>query len=368
MNENFCSGVNAGLFVSVNGGIKVCCAGGYDLGNIRETSVQDIFKNKKFIQLYQAVNFNSPTKYCFNCNNLERQAPGTTQKSAFNTQYPNLKSREIKLLDIRWSNVCNLSCRYCNIDDSSEWRKLHNLPIETVNRDYTESLFELIEQNVDSIDSLYLLGGEPLLQKHNERLLGLLNKNVKIDILTNGSVKLDNNRIYQLLKEFPRVYWNLSFDTVGDRFEYVRHGADWELLNNNIDKLINDFGSNHVTFHPVYSIWNALNLEEFYDFARTKGNRLVNWQMALPKVDTDLGTDSFLVPGHNPAVIEAAVNEINKLDIPVLNSIKQTLLDTSAVGNRSKNFLAWTAKMEQFMPPKNQFIELWPRLNTLLNS
>lgn len=365
--NNFCSGVNAGLFVSVNGGIKVCCAGSYDLGSIRDKTVDSIFNDKKFIQLQKDNSSNSPTEYCANCNTIESQAPGTTQKTAFNTQYPAQTTRELKLLDIRWSNVCNLSCRYCNIDDSSEWRRLHNLPVETVNKDYTESLFNLIEQNVNSIDSVYLLGGEPLLQKHNERLLNILNKNVKIDILTNGSVKLENNRIYNLLKKFPRVYWNLSFDTVGNRFEYVRQGASWTLLDKNIDVMLNDFGPNHVTFHPVYSLWNALNLEEFYAYAHIKGNRLVNWQMALPKVDTvEFSTDSFTVPGHNQKVIERAVAEIDKLDVPVLQSIKQTLLSSAAVENKSADFLDWTKRMEIFMPPAYSFRELWPELNTLL--
>lgn len=368
MNSKYCSAVDAGLFVSVNGAVGLCCSGSSPLGNIRQEPINDIFSTNKFIEIQSSVRSGAGHSYCQGCDNIEKLAPGSSQRSAFNDQFPAPVGRQLKLADIRWSNVCNLTCRYCNVHDSSEWRKLHHLPIESVNRDYTESLFEEISNNKDSLECLYLLGGEPLMQKHNERLLSIVQPNIKIDVLTNLSVRLENNKVYEQLKKFPNVFWNLSFDNVGDRFEYVRQGAKWQVFNDNLKRLTDDFGASHVTFHPVYTIWNSTNLEEFYQYAN--GTYRVNWQLALPKRDAQgYASDGFITFGHNEKIIARAIQEIDKLNVQdsTLDGIKNSLINDIPVPNKGKQFLDWTARMEQFMPANKPFAELWPELNTLLN-
>ena len=371
MKSFYCSAVDTGLFVSVNGGVGLCCSGEGFFGSVRQQPVNEIFRNNKFIELQQDLKSNKPNAYCNGCYRIEDTAPGSSQWSAFNDQFPSTNNqRQLKLIDIRWSNVCNLTCRYCNTHDSSEWRKLRNLPIESVNRDYTESLFDLIEENLDTIEVVYLLGGEPLLQKHNVRLLDMLPQHVKIDILTNGSVDLTKNKVYEKLTEFKNTYWNLSFDNVENRFEYVRAGADWNLLNQNIDILKQDFSANNVTFHPVYTLWNATRLREFYNFADTKGKLRVNWQLGLPLIDPyNDSTDSFLVFGHNKSIRDLAVQEIDSLEFDnyFLTSVKQSLLDNIEDETKGQRFMAWTKRSEQIVTPKYSFAELWPELNNILS-
>lgn len=365
----YCSAVNTGLFVSVKGQVGLCCSGSSGLGNIRNESIDSIFNKPRFIEITKNLSRGLTDSYCSGCDNVEKTSPTASQRYAFNDQFPNTQSRKIQLIDVRWSNVCNLSCRYCNPHDSSEWQKLHKLPIETVNRDYTESLFQEITRHKHTIEAAYMLGGEPLLQKHNERLLDIIEPTVKIDIITNMSVNLKNNKVYQKLIKFPQVHWNISFDNVKDKFEYVRQGANWNTFTDNIQRLCDDFGTHRVSFHPVYHIWNAHHLAEYYEFADTRNFR-VNWQLALPKIDYEfnLGTDSFTVFGHNQSIIDMAINEIDQLNIndPILNEIKQSLHDNQLNPVHGKKFLEWTRQMEQFMPPKKSFRELWPELNTLL--
>jgi hypothetical protein len=371
MNQTYCSAVDTGLFVSVDGAVGLCCSGAQPLGSTRQETVQAIFKKPQFIEIRNNLRSGISDPYCSGCDKIEETAPEASQRSAFNNHFKPLSKRQIKLVDVRWSNVCNLTCRYCGTHDSSEWRKLHNLPIESVNRDYTESLIEEIEANKDTIECLYLLGGEPLMQRHNERLLDIINPTVQIDLLTNLSVRLDSNKIYQKLKKFPNVLWDLSFDNVGDRFEYVRQGAKWDIFTDNVKRICDDFGPGHVSFHPVYTIWNALNLEEFYDYAATRDFR-VRWQLALPKADAEhgLATDSYVVVGHKQSIMEQAILEIDKIKVndPVLQGIKQSLINNTVTVDKDKQLLNWTARMEQFMPPAKPFAELWPELNTLLNT
>ena len=370
MNSTYCSAVDTGLFVSTQGDVGLCCSGSYPLGNIKKQPIKEIFANSKFPVIQWTLKRNHPHDYCSGCTKTEKQASGSSQRSAFNLQFPPQEKREIKLIDVRWSNVCNLSCRYCNVYDSSEWSRIMNVPIPSVNRDYTDSLFEEIEENKHSIECMYLLGGEPLMQKHNERLLDIVNPKVKIDVLTNLSVKLDRNKIYEKLKKFPTVLWNLSFDNIGDRFEYVRHGAKWSIFIDNIRQLCDDFGAHRITFHPVYTIWNALNLQEYYEFA-DKQNFRVNWQLAMAKSGVNgIETESFITFGHKSSIMAAAIKEIEALQVndPVVDNIKKSLINNIEIPNKDRDFLTWTAKSESIIPPNKPFSDLWPELNTLLNT
>jgi len=49
-----------------------------------------------------------------------------------------------------------------------------------------------------------------------------------------------------------------------------------------------------------------------------------------------------------------------------LLGVRESLTKDSAKTNKASDFLTWTAKMENLIPPKHTFKELWPELNTLL--
>ena len=120
----------------------------------------------------------------------------------------------------------------------------------------------------------------------------------------------------------------------------------------------------------MYHVWNALNLKEFYDFADEMGGLMVNWQLGLAKVDDAFPTDSFLTFGHNQTIINRAIEEIESLKIQdtTLSGIKESLLKDIPDETKSQRFLTWIKEMEQFMPPKKTFEELWPELNILLRN
>lgn len=369
MNNNYCPAIDVGLFVYTSGHVKTCCSGSQWLGDLNKEPIQKIFSSKKFIEIRNNLRNNQKDKYCEDCQKLYDITPTASQKSAFEQAFSFQEKQNLKLIDVRWSNVCNLTCRYCNVQDSSSWSRLLNIKVDKVDNAYDESLFNLIENNKDTISKVYLLGGEPLLQKNNIKLLDIVKKDASIDVLTNLSVKLNNNLIYAKLKSMPNVIWHISFDNIGSRFEYVRAGSQWDIFEYNIQKLIDDFG-NKITFHPVYSIWNAHNLIEYYEFA-DKHNFRVNWQLALPKDDlSPLSTDSFIIFGHKASVIERAIQEIESLsqkDKSLLD-IKNKLIDNIEIKNKDKSFLRWTEKMERLIPPVNTFKDLWPDLHKMLQT
>jgi MoaA/NifB/PqqE/SkfB family radical SAM enzyme len=361
MEKSFCHAPDTGLHVYTNGDVKVCCAGTYAFGNIRKQSIIEIFSSEKYKAFKQ-----SPDTYCQGCVDFAKIDPNGGLRAMFHN-YPSPGFDQTKVIDIRWNNVCNLSCRYCNPTDSSEWAKLLHIPIETVNRDYVESLFQHVIAHKDTIECAMLLGGEPLMQKHNERLLTILDTKTKIDIITNLSVDLSKNKIYQALKNFQNITWSISMENVGEQLEYIRHGSSWDLMVKNIDTLIQDFGSIKIGLLPIYHMWSALHVKDLVDFAASKGLR-TNWQLGFQPFGTPYSTDSFLVAGHSKAIVDRAIAEIDKIQNPdsFLSGVRDALRANIPVPGKSEKLLKWIANMEAVMPPTKPFAELWPELNTLL--
>ena len=82
-----------------------------------------------------------------------------------------------------------------------------------------------------------MVGGEPLLLPENDRLLDVIPQDAIVTLITNLNVDLDKNKIFQKLSTRSRVGWSMSFDNTGEQLEYVRHGASWSLIKENLAKI-----------------------------------------------------------------------------------------------------------------------------------
>lgn len=132
------------------------------------------------------------------------------------------------LIDVRWNITCNLSCNYCGDKCSSKWAALKNIPFKSGARPYYEQVCDYLEQHRNQIREVALVGGEPLLLPENERLLDVLPNDCIVMLITNVSVDVTNNKIFGKLAQRHQVGWSLSFDNIGERFEYVRYGSKWD--------------------------------------------------------------------------------------------------------------------------------------------
>lgn len=275
--KNFCYAPWTNIHVNPQGFYKTCC-GGSELDNLREVSIDQALQNTKLLEIKQSLLNNQPHDYCKSCVESEKHSSWSERK-----WYSDIAERKIipikkiedqviQNLDIRWSIACNLSCSYCAKGASSVWAQLEGEPLERM--DYGQNLSKLMDfiiQNKSTIKNLGLLGGEPLLQKENEVLLTEIGNNVHINVITNLSVPLEKNKIFNRLIEMDNVMWDISFETIGDRFEYVRHGAKWTNMLNNIDILkratANKPGHN-IGITGQFCVYNCLNLSEVFEALR----------------------------------------------------------------------------------------------------
>jgi organic radical activating enzyme len=351
----YCSAIDCALHVDMNGDIRTCCSGSFAFGNLNDQNLDSIRAKQKL-----------DNEYCKTCNYIEKRTPGSSQRSSFLDMYGVRDNHEIKFADIRFSNTCNLSCRYCDSFSSSKWAKLVGDPVQSYP---AEILLKGIAKHVDTLDRVMLVGGEPLLQKPNLQLLNMLNPDCELEIITNANTNFRKNKIYEKTKKFKKIHWNLSFDNVGDRYEYVRAGGSWQRLNENITKLGDDFGYENVTFHPIYNIWNATRLIEFYDFRDSIDKNLnVMWQEVMG--------DMLIVSNHNDKIIDLAILEIDKLNysnpstdgMDFLHNMKTVLQETSNSSTKDIDFIKWITKQELLIPPTKTFALLWPELYSIMKN
>ena len=169
--------------------------------------------------------------------------------------------------DIRPSNLCNLKCRMCYPDNSTEVaREYEDLGL-TVDKLLTQRKhYEL--PVFDSVVNLKLLGGEPTLQTEIEAQLKQLVKQEHsyLNITTNASNITQFKQWETLFKQIAQVNFNVSVDGTEEYYEYIRTPARWDRFENAVDYLNNNQLAKYNTvigFNFCLQAWN------FTDYFRT---------------------------------------------------------------------------------------------------
>jgi len=385
MNNFYCAAPWRGLHINVRGDVKTCCAGNPNmLGNLNSQSIEEILNGPKLKEIRRVIRQGQTHDYCSNCidreshgNNSERSWHNNVNEN-FNFAQAGLDYEYPTIIDARWNNTCNLSCNYCGPLDSSKWAGIKKIttiihPHKIINtRHYYIDVCDFIKKHYDNIKEVALVGGEPLLLPENEKLLDVIPTDCVVTIITNLSSPLENNQIFKKLSKRRRVGWSISFDNIGDKFEYVRYGSNWELMLHNLD-IVQDLMKNNGHWggiHAVYNLYNATRLYEFKTFAQ-KRNLSIQWQ--------NLGNPKELDPrNYGCEIAELAAKEIQKLyDNFKLNTQEQDIFDSAIATYNTKkqtnvaqldNLKTFVADIEtKYHPDKaGEFARLWPEFGELL--
>lgn len=371
--KNFCYAPWTNIHINPQGSYKTCCGGGVVITDLRKTSIKEVYNSQILISIKKQILDNQETQNCTNCYRQELMS-NTSERNWYNDianqeeiVLDNVKDSHLQNLDIRWSTTCNLSCTYCSHDASSQWSSLKKIPIDRL--DYSNTLQDIInfiDENKSSIKNLGLLGGEPLLQKENNLLLDVISDTVHINLITNLSVPLENNKIFEKLLSKKHVAWDISFDTIEDRFEYVRHGANWDQQLKNIrylQKCIKDKPGHIIGTAGVYSIYNALNLSTLHEFFYK--NNLPNFRW------NELHHPSILAVANLPKKFRtiAAKELTNSIkyhtqhrQISFLQDMAENLITIESEDSDCLIIYDWHETQENTYWPnfKHKFSNLWP--------
>ena len=190
-----------------------------------------------------------------------------------------LKPIQVKLLA---GASCNLACRMCVSQVSSRVHKVWEdlgLPVTDPYK-YDETSDQIIRKNADTIRYIDLMGGEPFYNKKVHDLIQWLvdnNHSKQITIFVTTNAMLLNDQLINNFKRFKKVVVIVSLDAVGKKHEYIRPGADWNTIVNNITTL--QTNRLDVLIQPVVSAINILCLPELIEWCGSR--KLHMTQMSL---------------------------------------------------------------------------------------
>jgi hypothetical protein len=276
----YCTAPWNGLTIRENGHVRTCCSGQKSLADLNVEWVDNI-ENSPILKEIQSAMLNGKPdlENCNSCIEQEKINGHSTLRNHYNTFYPEFDPHQIslKFIDVRWNNTCNLSCMYCSPLFSSTWNdKLKENGLRPV-KPYQDELLFWILNRVSHVKEILLVGGEPLLMKQNYELLKVLPNDCQISIITNLSYDLKNLPCLPDLLKRPadKIMWNISAENTYKQFEYVRQGAKWNQLEENI-KFLHQHWENTLTMNMVYSMFNALDLLEIIKVFKSLGLQKFN--------------------------------------------------------------------------------------------
>jgi len=386
--KKYCVAPWRSLHLNFEGQIKTCCAGNPNmLGNHDTGPIEDILKSEKLKEIKKSIrNGILHPKYCEGCIRREN-ITGVSEREwhnnvseDFDVANADLDEHKPALIDVRWNNTCNLACTYCSSYFSTKWASIVGESFNQTINTQEKQVIDYIETHSDFVKEVAMVGGEPLMMKENNRLLEFLPDDVLVTVISNMTVDFDKMPVPKKLLARDRVGWSMSFDNIGERFEYVRWGSTWEQLDKNVktvsQKIID---SNHTGgIHSVYNIYNCTKICEIFEYAR-EHSLTITWQIVYG--------DQLDPSQHNEQVRQLAIDEIQKFktqypfaksDISFFEGIERQLItgntgEATAHGKkpmspdnitRSKEFLQFTDDLENHWHPdqKGQFEKLWPEI------
>jgi MoaA/NifB/PqqE/SkfB family radical SAM enzyme len=152
---------------------------------------------------------------------------------------------------IKFSNLCSLACRSCSESESSTFGKITNASINELyeadisdDEEHWKFITTRIPELIKKAENFFVhfIGGETLIQPGMTRLLQWMvatNIAPRIHVrLTTAITVNPSDELMTLLAKFKSVDINLSIDSVGENYQYVRWPARFSKIESNLSALI----------------------------------------------------------------------------------------------------------------------------------
>jgi radical SAM protein with 4Fe4S-binding SPASM domain len=371
----FCPAPWNSLNIDQTGRVSPCMHCWDTVGNIKQTPIQEVITGATMTSIREHMAEGKWHTACRECQHAE-QTQGASARTVRGVQAETIAAInsdpanyfKLEHIVVNWSNLCNLTCTYCNPATSTAWQSIKGIPINHVRNEHPD-LIQLAQEHRHTIVGLTLGGGEPLLQRGLLDFLRCLNPNqVRVLVTTNLSIDISKNPIYNELRGWPQVDWQISFDNVDqDKFEYVRDGADWAVFVTNIQLLKQH--NQHVQAHPAYSIYCALDLVEYYEFCVARDLDIFWCELSHPW-DLDIRRYPQAIRQQAVAEIDCVVERFghkHNLSVDTLERYRMTLLDNSYLV--SPEYQLATQEFHQLTEAElnktTQFLQLWPQYENI---
>ena len=270
-----------------------CCHSemAYPVGNARHKTLEEIYRDAPMRGLRDDMLNERPNPACGRCYEQEESGFFSGRKSANKHHGHHVKridddKFQMSYWDIRFSNLCNLSCRSCGSIFSSSWFQdqailagpewaANNKALNFAGKNKTD-MWEQLIPHLDYVEQIYFAGGEPLMMEEHYNILDELERRGRFDVRliynTNFTqTKLKDRTVFDYWKKFKNVAVGASLDAMGPRAEYIRKGTDWATIERNRELMLEVCPNVDFYASATLSIMNALHLPDFHRSWVNKG-------------------------------------------------------------------------------------------------
>ena len=272
-NKSFCILPFIHIHVSEKNNIKLCCLAEDNMKLATYAEDFDFANDPDYQDVRAKLLAGERIPHCTKCYELEDGGVESTRirdtaewiDKLNLTRIEDLQS-ELIYYDIRNDNLCNLSCRMCNPQFSSQIVKEYKTlgwgdwPAEPRSFGFNSVV------DMNTVQKIYVAGGEPSLMPEFRTFLKRAVDAGRTDIDIRISTNTTNlNREYRdLLSQFSNLNIVCSIDGYDQVNRYIRWPADWPTIVENIKGL--QAITPNVSFNVTVSIWNIARLSELIDF------------------------------------------------------------------------------------------------------
>jgi radical SAM protein with 4Fe4S-binding SPASM domain len=291
--QKFCMLPWIHLHAAPDGDVYPCCHSMNisPVGSVKTHTLEQVWNDAPQRQLRQNMLNETPSAACRRCYEQESSGFFSGRKSAnkhFGHYIHKIDSTlengtqpefEMTYWDIRFSNLCNLSCRSCGHIFSSSWYqdqaklagpkwKEQNKVLNYAGRTETD-MWEQLKPHLEFVEQVYFAGGEPILMEEHynilEELIRLGRTDVRLIYNTNFThTDLKGRSVFEYWKQFDSVAVGASLDGQGRYGEYIRKGTKWATVEQNRRDMMTICPKVDFYVSATLSILNVAHLPAFH--------------------------------------------------------------------------------------------------------
>lgn len=276
-----------------------CCIADSDqpFGNLKENSIEEVWNSERYKELRVAMLNSKQLDCCKRCYELEGSTWIWTLRKNSNEWFGDkhfdlvektkedgtLTDMRMAYMDVRFSNICNMKCRSCGPELSSLHAQEHgelygkheianmlrNNGNTVVNIAKENNYWKNLQKYLPDVEEVYWAGGEPLITNEHYKILDHWIETGKTDVRLRYTTNFSNMRyksksIYSYWEQFEDVQVSASLDANGARAEFMRHGTDWQQIEQNRIEMLERVPHVHFEITPTISLYNVWNFPDFH--------------------------------------------------------------------------------------------------------
>lgn len=249
-----------GILCKTTGEFKTCCAASKQAVdsnqkkiNRQSYTLEQAFNADFFKKIRNNLRSGVKDSNCDRCWREEEIGVESYRQKQIKKFGHKFSDDNIKYVDLALGNQCNLKCRICRLDDSTQWIKetwesenissdnLKDFIILKTKKSPQNFIDNIKNELINQVNFLSFFGGEPFLIKSTWEILDFaVQKKVanNIDLLFNTNGTIWTTEKQNILSNFKSVDLHLSIDGIEQKFNYTRHPAKWDTFLKNLKKII----------------------------------------------------------------------------------------------------------------------------------